>query len=257
MRNVGETLEAAGSAIDSAMESTTSGIARASEVTEVMSSDEAARRLAEVAEVFRTALTATGTAAAALDDARTSAEQAGARRVLQLIRSADENLVTVRAALAAAADRSLAGHEAAGRRGKLIGGGTAAAGSDRGRTPSEVDRPSSRREDRPPSPGHSHLERPAPLTAEALLQRPHAGRGREPDEVRRLLESLDPGRWTPAAVRKGEGTRWYDRQGSSIAIERQRQVGDSLHGGWYLKVASNGKIERVPLAGNPVLRDEP
>jgi hypothetical protein len=90
-----------------------------------------------------------------------------------------------------------------------------------------------------------------------LLDNPRTGTGQDPGAIERLLdEQLDPGRWTRAPVKKGEGTRWYDRQGRSIAIERQRQVNDPLHQGWYLKVANNGRIDRVPLAGNPVLGGE-
>jgi len=90
-----------------------------------------------------------------------------------------------------------------------------------------------------------------------LLNDPQSGRGQTPGAVQRLLdEQLDPERWTRAPLKKGEGTRWYDGRGRSIAIERQPQVNDALHQGWYLKVANNGKIDRVPLAGNPVLGDE-
>jgi len=79
--------------------------------------------------------------------------------------------------------------------------------------------------------------------------------GHSPDDVRRLLdEQLDPEHWTRAPVKKGEGTRWYDKQGRSFTVERQPRIGQELHRGWYLKVANDGRILRVPLEGNPALR---
>jgi hypothetical protein len=111
----------------------------------------------------------------------------------------------------------------------------------------------------PPSPGGAARGRQERgLTADRVLQNPEAARGRSPADIRRILdEDLNPDQWTRAAVKKGEGTRWFDGKGRSVAIERQPQVGDTLHRGWYLKVANNGRIERVPLAGNPQLRDRP
>jgi hypothetical protein len=86
------------------------------------------------------------------------------------------------------------------------------------------------------------------------LERPDLMRGRAPADVRRLLEhGLNPEQWKRAPVRKGEGTRWYDGQGRSFAIERQPRVGGKLHKGWYLKVANDGRIVRIPLEGNPEL----
>jgi hypothetical protein len=115
------------------------------------------------------------------------------------------------------------------------------------------------RQDSPPSHEDSGSQRQgSPLTPERLLQNPREARGREPEDLRQVLdEQLDPRQWTRATVKKGEGTRWFDRYGRSIAIERQGQVDDDLHRGWYLKVANNGRIERVPLAGNPTLYDNP
>ena len=99
--------------------------------------------------------------------------------------------------------------------------------------------------------------RGSPLSAERLLQNPQEAHGREPEDLRQVLdEQLDSRQWTRAPVKKGEGTRWFDRYGRAIAIERQAQLGDDLHRGWYLKVANNGRIERIPLAGNPALHNK-
>lgn len=89
---------------------------------------------------------------------------------------------------------------------------------------------------------------------ERLFDNPKQVRGRPPDEVERLLDdTLDPKAFTKAPVKKGTGTRWFDKNGNSFTVERQPQVGGSLHSGWYLKVAYRGHIVRIPLAGNPAL----
>ncbi len=89
---------------------------------------------------------------------------------------------------------------------------------------------------------------------EKLFDNPQQVRGKPPDEVERLLDStLDPKTFTKAPVKKGTGTRWFDKKGNSFIVEKQPQVGGSLHSGWYLKVSYRGQIVRIPLAGNPAL----
>jgi hypothetical protein len=98
---------------------------------------------------------------------------------------------------------------------------------------------------------------PPRLTARGIAENPQAARGRPPAEVEQGLDDLlnQPG-WTKMPVRKGEGTRWVQTKpntGRSFSIERQPQVDDPLHQGWYLKIADRGTVTRVPLEGNPVL----
>jgi hypothetical protein len=87
-----------------------------------------------------------------------------------------------------------------------------------------------------------------------VTRNPQQVRERPANEVERLLDdTLDPSTFTKAPVKKGTGTRWFDKNGNSFTVERQPQVGGSLHSGWYLKVAYRGQIVRIPLTGNPAL----
>ena len=67
-----------------------------------MSSDEVAHRLAEIGQRFETARSAASQAVESLEDARTSAEQADADTLAQLVDSAEESLTTGRETLASA-----------------------------------------------------------------------------------------------------------------------------------------------------------
>ena len=88
--------------IDNAITAASEGIRQLSEIAEEMSSDEVARRLAEIGQRFETARSAASQAVESLEDARTSAQQADAESLAQLVDSADENLTTGRETLASA-----------------------------------------------------------------------------------------------------------------------------------------------------------
>ena len=102
MSSAQETLEATAGVVDGAMTATSEGIGQLSEITEEMSSDEVAGRLAEIGQRFETARTAASQALESLEDARTSAEQADAESLAQLVDSAEESLTTGRETLASA-----------------------------------------------------------------------------------------------------------------------------------------------------------
>jgi hypothetical protein len=100
-----------------------------------------------------------------------------------------------------------------------------------------------------------------------ILDNPSVVRGRSPEEVSKMLDDglnrpgdpLGSG-WTRMPVKKGEGTRWVQTRpntGRSFSIERQPQVDEPLHQGWYLKVAKGGPPQRIPLQGNPTLGGAP
>lgn len=94
MESAQEALDDADSAIRTAIDTVTQALAKLSEITDQMSSDEVASRLATVNDQFDTARTSTGQAIGSLDEARTAAEQADAESLFQAIDSADEKLKT-------------------------------------------------------------------------------------------------------------------------------------------------------------------
>jgi transposase-like protein len=58
-------------------------------------------------------------------------------------------------------------------------------------------------------------------------------------------------------LRKGQGTRFLnpETRGEALMIEEGWPgATDPLHVGPYLRVSRDGKIVRIPLAGNPVLK---
>lgn len=111
-------------------------------------------------------------------------------------------------------------------------------------------------------PGGQHPSRGAGeqgrLSADGLARNPQSARGKPRADVEQALDDLleQPG-WQKLPVRKGEGTRWVQTKpntGRSFTVERQPQVNEQLHQGWYLKVSTGrGEIIRIPLAGNPVV----
>ncbi len=94
---------------------------------------------------------------------------------------------------------------------------------------------------------------PKPVVARDLKD-PSSLRGATPDEVRRLI----PEDWVEKPLRKGEGVRFLDqrRKGDSVEIEAGVPGHkDPVHSGPYVKVSRNGKVDRIPLQGNPMLGD--
>lgn len=86
-----------------------------------------------------------------------------------------------------------------------------------------------------------------------ILNDPESLSGATPDEVRELI----PEGWEKRPLKKAEGERWLPKKpnGDSVAIEKGNpKFDDPLHNGPYLKVSHNGRIARVPLKGNPVLK---
>jgi hypothetical protein len=86
------------------------------------------------------------------------------------------------------------------------------------------------------------------------LRDPSSLRGATPDEVRRLI----PEDWVERPLRKGDGVRFLDQRRKGDAVEIEPGVPghlDLVHRGPYVKVSRNGKVERIPLQGNPMLGD--
>jgi hypothetical protein len=99
---------------------------------------------------------------------------------------------------------------------------------------------------------------PAPTAAKDAVVRdlrdPSSLRGATPEEVRRLV----PDDWIERPLRKGEGARFLDQRRKGDAVEIEAGVPghlDPVHQGPYVKVSRNGKVERIPLQGNPMLGD--
>jgi RHS repeat-associated protein len=77
-------------------------------------------------------------------------------------------------------------------------------------------------------------------------------RGATIDEIRPLI----PESWIEMPLRKGKGTRFVNpaRPGEAIMIEEGWPgATDPLHSGPYLRVSRDGRITRIPLAGNPTV----
>jgi hypothetical protein len=99
MSSAEETSELVTSVIDDAVDATSGGLTKLSEITIEMSSEAVVVRLGEARELFDSGGAEAGEAAATLHDARTSAEQADAESVLELIDDAEDSLNTGREAL--------------------------------------------------------------------------------------------------------------------------------------------------------------
>jgi hypothetical protein len=234
MSDCQEELEEATLVIGGALGAAVDGVAALAGIPDEMSSDEVAARLSTVGELLDAALTHTEQSLESIGEARNIAEQADATTVVELADAAETALTTGQGLVKAATTTTDAEQSDASAWGDSARGTVGSSQSLRVR----------------------HIEE-RELSPERLLDDPQSASGQSPEAVQRVLdEHLDPERWTRAPLKRGEGTRWYDRKGRSIAIERQRQVNDLLHQGWYLKVANNGRIDRIPLAGNPVLGDE-
>lgn len=72
------------------------------------------------------------------------------------------------------------------------------------------------------------------------------------------IEGLIPKDWQGKPLNKGEGTKYANpnKQGETYMIEKGNPGGDptNIHSGPYLRVSRNGKVSRIPLKGNPVLK---
>ncbi|HET7117824.1 MAG TPA: hypothetical protein VFI29_15120, partial [Hanamia sp.] len=69
-------------------------------------------------------------------------------------------------------------------------------------------------------------------------------------------ETLIPKDWIRGPMKKGEGIKFVNpsKKGEQILLEKGWPgSSDPLHVGPYMKVSRDGKITRIPLAGNPVL----
>lgn len=69
------------------------------------------------------------------------------------------------------------------------------------------------------------------------------------------VEAMIPENWLREALKKGEGIKFINpnKRGEQILFEKGWQgAKDLLHIGPYLKISRNGKVERIPLKGNPI-----
>ncbi|MBN1981663.1 MAG: hypothetical protein JW795_09035, partial [Chitinivibrionales bacterium] len=85
------------------------------------------------------------------------------------------------------------------------------------------------------------------------LDNPSSLKGATVNEV----EALIPDGWVSGPQKKGEGTRYLNpnKPGEAIIIEKGHpNAKDPLHSGPYVRISRDGKIERIPLSGNPVLK---
>lgn len=80
-------------------------------------------------------------------------------------------------------------------------------------------------------------------------------RGASIDEVTKII----PENWVKTEARDGVGVKYINpsKKGEQIIIEKGSKnpsSPDNVHAGDYLRVSKDGKVERVPLQGNPSLK---
>lgn len=91
-----------------------------------------------------------------------------------------------------------------------------------------------------------------------LLNNPQELRGVSWDVARSKIDRFiaeSELKWQgPLPLKKGDGVRWYTKEGDFLALERGNTgVEEPLHRGPYVKIATGGKNTRIPLEGNPTL----
>jgi len=72
------------------------------------------------------------------------------------------------------------------------------------------------------------------------------------------IEALIPASWQRGALNKGEGIKFINpaKKGEQILLEKGfPESKDLLHQGPYMKVSRNGIVERIPLKGNPSIKE--
>ncbi len=70
-------------------------------------------------------------------------------------------------------------------------------------------------------------------------------------------KNLIPKGWTRGPLKKGKGIKFVNpnKKGEQILLEKGWPgAKDPLHAGPYMKISRNGKVTRIPLAGNPTLK---
>jgi RHS repeat-associated protein len=83
------------------------------------------------------------------------------------------------------------------------------------------------------------------------LDNPNSLKGATKSEVIKLI----PKDWTVSPAKKGDGIRYLSpNKSDSIIIENGWSGSTNVHVGPYARISLNGKVERIPLAGNPDLR---
>jgi hypothetical protein len=84
------------------------------------------------------------------------------------------------------------------------------------------------------------------------LGNPSSLQGIDPEDVKKMI----PEDWVSSPQKKGKGTKYVNphRKGEQVLIEEGWPgAKDPVHAGPYIKISRNGKIERIPLKGNPAL----
>jgi hypothetical protein len=78
-------------------------------------------------------------------------------------------------------------------------------------------------------------------------------RGATWDEIKKII----PNDWITMSMKKGDGIKYVNphKKGEQILLERGwPNATDPLHSGPYVKTSRNGTVVRIPLEGNPVLK---
>lgn len=87
------------------------------------------------------------------------------------------------------------------------------------------------------------------------LNNPDSLKGMDPEDVKKLI----PDDWPSSPQKKGVGTKYVDpeKKGRQVLVEQGTPAKPgqtpNVHNGPYIKISQNGKVERIPLKGNPTL----
>jgi RHS repeat-associated protein len=98
----------------------------------------------------------------------------------------------------------------------------------------------------------SLVGRPAASTTRSLFD-PLSLKGAKLEEVQALI----PKDWIRSPLNKGEGVKFINphKKGEQILLEEGwPKAKDPLHQGPYMKISRDGKITRIALEGNPILK---
>ncbi len=85
---------------------------------------------------------------------------------------------------------------------------------------------------------------------------PESFRGADFDDVVRKADRIFLRKgWKKAPLKRGKGVRYYDGKGNYVRVNKgYKNADDPVHGGPYMNVYIDGKLVRIPLKNNPIIK---